>query len=710
MDTQKLYDALNLHFIGSYWLFANDPTALNGEVIDRLMIHPAWKNAVENTVEDPCWIAWECFISIVEEIAQELDMIIIDNSVRYAAGEWFTGHFGDHHVALADSVNYINIKRNAHIDNEERKVDTMLHTTIENNENEIICSACGCIITGEDHEVNGDHYCDDCFNERFITCTECGEIVERDDAWEYDGDWYCEDCFNENFAICSRCGEVMPIDDATEVEGSWYCEDCCDRYFRLCEHCGDWVRRYNIYTVAVNEDGDTEDWCEDCFENNSWYCEECETTYSDDVERDDEGLCPNCSSRCAEQNTGNINDWRAPRGVRSYGYKPDPCMCKTLDERSMPNLVFYGFELEVDKAPCEIDRNEYANVVNDNSGYTYVKHDGSLDNGMEIVSHPATLAYHMAKKDDWSMIFDELLSAGFTSHDAKTCGLHIHISKAAMEAQNPNAINNLLFLMDHFWDKLVRFSRRTESQLSRWARRYSTFHGDFESWKKQAKDTRDRYYALNLQNKHTVEIRMFRGTLNLDTFMATLQLVDTLVKRCIEITDLRRLQAITWEELVQSDWLELNDYLVKRGLGGTPEQVAAYEAEERRKEEERRKAEEERRRREEEANRIRLEFERQSEQARNERLNALVGHQVMITSAPDHFTELVGHTGRVVAVDVRSRYPLAVDFRDELPEDFLGVESVRSLHDCWGRNSEDVQDPGRHSFWFCPIESVSIIG
>ena len=33
-------------------------------------------------------------------------------------------------------------------------------------------------------------------------------------------------------------------------------------------------------------------------------------------------------------------------------------------------------------------------------GNTYVKRESSLENGMEIVSHPATLAYHMSKKMD----------------------------------------------------------------------------------------------------------------------------------------------------------------------------------------------------------------------------------------------------------------------------------------------------------------------
>ena len=73
--------------------------------------------------------------------------------------------------------------------------------------------------------------------------------------------------------------------------------------------------------------------------------------------------------------------------------------------------------------------------------------------------------------------------------------------------------------------------------------------------------------AVNLANENTVEIRIFRGTLNIRTFFATLQLVKTLVERAIEIGyDAQRANEITWAELVKSNYTELNEYLKIRGL------------------------------------------------------------------------------------------------------------------------------------------------
>lgn len=171
---------------------------------------------------------------------------------------------------------------------------------------------------------------------------------------------------------------------------------------------------------------------------------------------------------------------------------------------------------------------------------TYCKKDCSLNkggdySGIEIASHPATLAWYEERKGQFDSCFDMLKEGGWLSHDAGTCGLHVHISLHALEEANPWAVNNMLYLVDRFWDKLVKFSRRTEYQLNRWARRYSIARGTYEEIKNMAKRECDRYMAVNLQNEHTVEIRMFRGTLNTESFFATLQLIDTMVKRCIEM-------------------------------------------------------------------------------------------------------------------------------------------------------------------------------
>ena len=479
---------------------------------------------------------------------------------HYASGnqiERWLFENGNGYKMLDSTITYIN---------NEREESTMKNTNESiNNTEVIICAECGEIIEGSNfHEIDGEYYCDDCFEENYFVCADCGEIYRKDGTeYEHDGETYCENCFGDNFAFCHVCGDVERIDDMTYISYGRHnhcvCDYCRNAHYVECERCGEWVRDYDSYTVHTDTDGSEETWCEGCWEYHTWTCEECGTTYSDDVDNNGENLCDNCYS--GGNDSGDIDTWEAPRGVQRYSYKPDPCFCPEPDD----SVIFYGYELEAESHDNNCD--DWANMVNEALGYTYVKHDGSLDDGMEIVSHPATLEYHMSKKDDYVQLFREMRDEGWRSHDDGTCGLHVHISLHPMEDANPNAVDNLLILVDRFWDNLVRFSRRTESQLNRWAKRYHTKDVCYKDVKYTAKREYDRYMAVNLENRHTVEIRMFRGTLNPDTFFATLQLVDVLVNRAIELgDDEAAVKRISWNDLVKSDHEELNAYLAKRKL------------------------------------------------------------------------------------------------------------------------------------------------
>ena len=114
---------------------------------------------------------------------------------------------------------------------------------------------------------------------------------------------------------------------------------------------------------------------------------------------------------------------------------------------------------------------------------------------------------------------------GYLSHAAGTCGLHVHISRLAFGCtyeQQEAAIARLLYFVEKFWAELLRFSRRTQSQMNRWAARYGIRLTPSEQMNHAKNSCAGRYTAVNLTNADTVEIRMFRGTLKLNTLKATL--------------------------------------------------------------------------------------------------------------------------------------------------------------------------------------------
>ena len=75
-----------------------------------------------------------------------------------------------------------------------------------------------------------------------------------------------------------------------------------------------------------------------------------------------------------------------------------------------------------------------------------------------------------------------------------------------------------------------------------------------------------RYTAVNLTNADTVEIRMFRGTLKLNTLKATLQMVNHLVEVAVAMSD-TTVQELSWFDFLDTvHEPELIQYLKERRL------------------------------------------------------------------------------------------------------------------------------------------------
>ena len=73
--------------------------------------------------------------------------------------------------------------------------------------------------------------------------------------------------------------------------------------------------------------------------------------------------------------------------------------------------------------------------------------------------------------------------------------------------------------------------------------------------------------CVNLTNYHTVEFRMFRGTLKLNTLIATLQLLDRICDVAINLSD-DELKDLSWTTFVAgcAHLPELVQYLKERQL------------------------------------------------------------------------------------------------------------------------------------------------
>jgi hypothetical protein len=391
-------------------------------------------------------------------------------------------------------------------------------------------------------------------------CADCGTMIDCEEYTNTDGDAICEDCADFYYS-CDYCDEVTLRHDLMPIDGGrgYVCEDCANSHYYRCDDCGEYVSRRNLWTdrnLTI---------CYDCC-GDYYTCYDCgDVVHCNDVRMiDGEAYCDDCAS--SHQNY--IND---------YNYKPEPIF---YGESSDSVEGHYGLELEIDDGD---DRQEAARCIQDAGGdCIYLKHDGSLSSdGIEIVTHPATLQYHM-ESFPWRDICRAALDYGYRSHDTDTCGLHIHASRSLFGAtrleQHLN-IAKVILLIDFWWEQyIVPFSRRNYNQLNNWAKKPNAYilpSDNAEQAVNKAFSTSqcDRYKAVNLKNYNTVEFRFFRGTLRRDTIIASIQFIDTLIKY-VSSVDLDDLWDKTFNDVFgDTQYAELKDYLQKRKILDESEEI-----------------------------------------------------------------------------------------------------------------------------------------
>jgi len=292
-------------------------------------------------------------------------------------------------------------------------------------------------------------------------------------------------------------------------------------------------------------------------------------------------LCDSCYGSLCEQ-----DEQRSSSYVHSYGYRPTPMFFDAVggvvrerdimtpagasgkrseasyNGRTREQFPVFGFELEMSDEHEELDYDECASFLNDRIGsFSYLKEDGSVGNGFELVTHPHTLNAYNLRTELWDAL-NYVRENGWRSwKSSSSCGLHIHINTASFHTVG-HAMMFLKFIFANR-DPLVRFAGR-DSTYARFdydsfvQRHVHTGWNDNGSptyelasvadvvKRKQVND--NRYLAVNAQNSHTYELRFFRGSLNPKTVRACLEFTQSLHDYTSRLTshDVLVNRALTW--------------------------------------------------------------------------------------------------------------------------------------------------------------------
>lgn len=208
-------------------------------------------------------------------------------------------------------------------------------------------------------------------------CCLCGDVLLDDTAnTSPDGEPMCADCFNDTYFTCVVCSNVCHRDEmrCTEWDTEEYCEACFNDAFYTCDECGGL-----------------------CHRDNGHYCD-C-----------DRFMCDNCQCYDCECS-----------GLHEYDYKPEP-----IFHGCGP---YYGMEIETDNynSMSKQDACNELLAASNNQRSFYLKADGSLERGVEIVTHPRGADSWVGFQENLEDVTRIVQSNGGKSFNTSTCGIHIH--------------------------------------------------------------------------------------------------------------------------------------------------------------------------------------------------------------------------------------------------------------------------------------------
>ncbi len=266
-------------------------------------------------------------------------------------------------------------------------------------------------------------------------------------------------------------------------------------------------------------------------------CTECNVKCVDTETVD--GVCVDCCGR----------DYR----VHNYTHRVEETL--GFDRQKLKSEPYLGIEMEF-----QVDKRKAGRLYVGNTmfGHALMKDDGSITNGFELVSRPAGYTTHLARYDSFLTDLPEYI------HPHKSCGMHVHISRRAFTYLGAG--------------KLVEFMNRKDNKdfvkliAGRGTTSYQNRDDDYDKYTPYRQAVKDRYVGrynfVNLNNKKTIELRIFATPANKLEFNIRMQFVKAMIEYCKPAIHSVSLEQqtyfksfVTWLDSTKKDFKELHNYI-----------------------------------------------------------------------------------------------------------------------------------------------------
>lgn len=333
-----------------------------------------------------------------------------------------------------------------------------------------------------------DHPLPEAEPELIVPCSVCGQETHNVDTLQ--GRRPCHECVH----YCGSCnasyvGDMPDSWYETGPEGTPRCHSCSEDWLR-CYGCDHSIDRDNTY-----------------YDFDIPYCASCLPTNDDEEESPPDSV---------------IGGYHSSQGIF-------PCYTSPW---TRSHSRYIGVELEVEQvngnretsATRIIDAVIRLKLIDQHTRpanlLVRTEHDGSLNSGFEIITAPLGLD---DQRNLWATILTPTNVAGLRSHNTTTCGLHVHITR--------KGLSKLQIA------KIVAFvnSATNYAFMKRLSRRYGTHYCKAKNkplCTGASNLDHDRYEMVNLCNSKTIEFRIFRGTLKLESLLACIEFATALVSYC----------------------------------------------------------------------------------------------------------------------------------------------------------------------------------
>ena len=377
-------------------------------------------------------------------------------------------------------------------------------------------------------------------NEERVFCDDCGRDITEEDRNELDrGDLVCDNCY-DSYSRCFCCNEEYDSEGSGYVDhyGNNICDNCRNNFYYYCDGCNDLYPEDDLYYDEASD---------------NYYCRDCQEEY------------------------GSIIRGYHNRDIDIiYKYTEEDLEDDTIyatkeTEHTPDNMLKFGMEIEVENNDYNIQNEEMARRIRNKYPELELvfEEDSSLSDGFEIITQPMTYRYIQENAHKFEDICKMLKEFGFRSHNGGHCGQHVHFSKCFLQPdeEDDKYIQKLLLFFERYKNEIYNFSRRTDT-------RWSAFVSDTAGYDKKyyksgkilcdyAKTHAGHGVAINLENRNTIEIRIFRGTLKFETMMANFEFVNSLA-HIIKETQTRY---INFDKVVNyKDNKYIQDYCINKNI------------------------------------------------------------------------------------------------------------------------------------------------